>query len=53
MDLRVNLFNVDNSSNSQVSIFLLADIIIDKSQATNGITTHEDVAVGLQEFQVK
>ena len=39
-------FNIDNSSNSQVSIFLLAEVIVDKSQATNGITTHEDVAVG-------
>ena len=52
MDLRVNLFNVDNSSNSQVSIFLLADIIIDKSQATNGITTHEDVAVGYLNMEI-
>ena len=46
MNLKVNLFNIDNSSNSQVSIFLLAEVNIDKSQATNGITTHEDVAVG-------
>ena len=46
MNLKVNLFNIDNSSNSQVSIFLLAEVHIDKSQATNGITTHEDVAVG-------
>ena len=52
MDLRVNLFNVDNSSNSQVSVFLLADIIIDKSQATNGITTHEDVAVGYLNMEI-
>ena len=52
MDLRVNLFNVDNSSNSQVSIFLLAEIIIDKSQATNGITTHEDVAVGYLNMEI-
>ncbi|MDC0059220.1 hypothetical protein OAJ37_01415 [Euryarchaeota archaeon] len=52
MDLRVNLFNVDNSSNSQVSIFLLADIIIDKSQATNGIATHEDVAVGYLNMEI-
>ena len=52
MDLRVNLFNVDNSSNSQVSIFLLADIIIDKSQATNGITTHEDVAIGYLNMEI-
>ena len=52
MDLKVNLFNVDNSSNSQVSIFLLAEIIIDKSQATNGITTHEDVAVGYLNMEI-
>ena len=52
MDLRINLFNVDNSSNSQVSIFLLAEIIIDKSQATNGITTHEDVAVGYLNMEI-
>ena len=52
MDLRVNLFNVDNSSNSQVSIFLLAEIIIDKSQATNGILTHEDVAVGYLNMEI-
>ena len=52
MDLRVNLFNVDNSSYSQVSIFLLAEIIIDKSQATNGITTHEDVAVGYLNMEI-
>ena len=52
MDLRVNLFNVDNSSNSQVSIFLLAEIIIDKSQATNGITTHEDVAIGYLNMEI-
>ena len=52
MDLSVNLFNVDNSSNSQVSIFLLAEIIIDKSQATNGITTHEDVAVGYLNMEI-
>ena len=52
MDLRVNLFNVDNSSNSQVRIFLLAEIIIDKSQATNGITTHEDVAVGYLNMEI-
>ena len=52
MDLKINLFNVDNSSNSQVSIFLLAEIIIDKSQATNGITTHEDVAVGYLNMEI-
>ena len=52
MDLRGNLFNVDNSSNSQVSIFLLAEIIIDKSQATNGITTHEDVAIGYLNMEI-
>ena len=52
MDLRINLFNVDNSSNSQVSIFLLAEIIIDKSQATNGITTHEDVAIGYLNMEI-
>ena len=52
MDLRVNLFNVDNSSNSQVSIFLLAEIIIDKSQAINGITTHEDVAIGYLNMEI-
>ncbi len=52
MNLKVNLFNVDNSSNSQVSIFLLAEIIIDKSQATNGITTHEDVAIGYLNMEI-
>ena len=52
MDLRVNLFNVDNSSNSQVSIFLLAEIIIDKSLAINGITTHEDVAIGYLNMEI-
>ena len=52
MDLRINLFNVDNSSNSQVSIFLLAEIIIDKSQATNGIITHEDVAIGYLNMEI-
>ena len=52
MDLRINLFNVDNSSNSQVSIFLLAEIIIDKSQATNGITTHEDVPIGYLNMEI-
>ena len=52
MDLKINLFNVDNSSNSQVSIFLLAEIIIDKSQATNGITTHEDVAIGYLNMEI-
>ena len=52
MDLTINLFNVDNSSNSQVSIFLLAEIIIDKSQATNGITTHEDVAIGYLNMEI-
>ena len=52
MNLKVNLFNIDNSSNSQVSIFLLAEVIIDKSQATNGITTHEDVAVGYLNMEI-
>jgi hypothetical protein len=52
MDLIVNLFNVDNSSNSQVSIFLLSEIIIDKSQAINGITTHEDVATGYLNMEI-
>jgi hypothetical protein len=52
MDLIVNLFNVDNSSNSQVSIFLLYEIIIDKSQAINGITTHEDVAIGYLNMEI-
>ena len=52
MNLKVNLFNIDNSSNSQVSIFLLAEIIIDKSQATNGITTHEDVAIGYLNMEI-
>jgi hypothetical protein len=52
MDLIVNLFNVDNSSNSQVSIFLLSEIIIDKSQAINGITTHEDVAIGYLNMEI-
>ena len=52
LGLRINLFNVDNSSNSQVSIFLLAEINIDKSQATNGILTHEDVAVGYLNMEI-
>ena len=52
MNLKVNLFNIDNSSNSQVSIFLLAEVNIDKSQATNGITTHEDVAVGYLNMEI-
>ena len=52
MNLKVNLFNIDNSSNSQVSIFLLAEVIIDKSQATNGITTHKDVAVGYLNMEI-
>ncbi len=52
MNLKVNLFNIDNSSNSQVSIFLLAEVIIDESQATNGITTHEDVAVGYLNMEI-
>ena len=52
INLKVNLFNIDNSSNSQVSIFLLAEVIIDKSQATNGITTHEDVAVGYLNMEI-
>ena len=52
MNLKVNLFNIDNSSNSQVSIFLLAEVIIDKSQATNGITIHEDVAVGYLNMEI-
>ena len=52
MNLKVNLFNIDNSSNSQVSIFLLAEVIIDKTQATNGITTHEDVAVGYLNMEI-
>ena len=52
MNLKVNLFNIDYSSNSQVSIFLLAEVNIDKSQATNGITTHEDVAVGYMNMEI-
>ena len=52
MNLKVNLFNVDNSSNSQVSIFLLAEFNLDKSQAINGITTHEDVAVGYLNMEI-
>ena len=52
MNIKVNLFNIDNSSNSQVSIFLLAEVNIDKSQATNGITTHEDVAVGYLNMEI-
>ena len=52
MNLKVNLFNIDNSSNSQVSIFLLAEVIIDKSQATNGIITHKDVAVGYLNMEI-
>ena len=52
MNLKVNLFNIDNSSNSQVSIFLLSEVNIDKSQATNGITTHEDVAVGYLNMEI-
>ena len=52
MNLKVNLFNIDNSSNSQVSIFLLAEVNIDKFQATNGITTHEDVAVGYLNMEI-
>ena len=52
MNLKVNLFNIDSSSNSQVSIFLLAEVIVDKSQATNGITTHEDVAVGYLNMEI-
>ena len=46
MSFEIQLFNISNSSNSQLSIFLLADIVIDNSLATNGITKHEDVAVG-------
>lgn len=53
LSLRVNLFNVDNSSNNtQISIFLLAEINIDKSQATNGITTHEDVAIAYMNMDI-
>jgi len=46
MSFEIQLFNVSNSINSQLSLFLLADIVIDDSLATNGITKHEDVAVG-------
>tara|TARA_B100000900_G_scaffold138604_1_gene117507 strand:- start:21 stop:647 length:627 start_codon:yes stop_codon:yes gene_type:complete len=46
MSFEIQLFNVSNSSNSQLSVFLLANIVIDDTLATNGITKHEDVAVG-------
>ena len=46
MDLKINLYDFEISNNSQVSIFLLAEMNIDKSQATNGITNHEDVSIG-------
>jgi hypothetical protein len=52
MNLMINLFNVENFSNSQVSIFLLAEITVDKSQATNGITNHEDVSIGYLNMEI-
>jgi hypothetical protein len=35
-----------------VSIFLLAEITVDKSQATNGITNHEDVSIGYLNMEI-
>lgn len=46
MNLKINLFDFDNTNNSQVSVFLLAEMTIDESQAINGITNHEDVSIG-------
>ena len=52
INFKINLFNVEDYSNSQVSIFLLAEMNIDKSQATNGITNHEDVSIGYLNMEV-
>jgi len=52
INFKINLFNVEDYTNSQVSIFLLAEMNIDKSQATNGITNHEDVSIGYLNMEV-
>lgn len=52
INFKINLFNVEDYSNSQVSIFLLAEMNIDKSQATNGITNHEDVSIGYVNMEI-
>ena len=52
INFKINLFNVEDYSDSQVSIFLLAEMNIDKSQATNGITNHEDVSIGYVNMEI-
>ena len=46
LNLTINYQPKGNINNSQASIFLLADMIIDESLATNGITHHQDVTRG-------
>tara|TARA_B110000003_G_scaffold275270_1_gene317419 strand:+ start:52 stop:978 length:927 start_codon:yes stop_codon:yes gene_type:complete len=46
LKLTINYQPKGNINNSQASIFLLADMIIDESLATNGITHHQDVTRG-------
>jgi hypothetical protein len=52
LKLSINFYFTDNISNSQASIFLLADKTIDKSLATNGITKHEDVTRGYANIEI-
>ena len=52
LELTINFYLTENISNTQASIFLLADKNIDKSLATNGITTHEDVTRGYVNLEI-
>ena len=52
LELTINFYLTENISNTQASIFLLADKNIDQSLATNGITTHEDVTRGYVNLEI-
>ena len=52
VNLEINLSNVENFSDTHVSIFLVAQVSLEKSLATNGITTHEDVSVGYVNMKI-
>jgi len=52
LELIINFYLIENISDTQASIFLLADKTIDKSLATNGITKHEDVPRGYVNIEI-
>jgi hypothetical protein len=52
LQLIINFYLIENISDTQASVFLLADKTIDKSLATNGITKHEDVTRGYVNIEI-